>query len=261
MAIKDKLIKNTFIHIPKCGGSTFVGLLKDSVPLSENEKKIPTHNIQLIGNIKIEHVDFSNPDRKFRRPQIFDPLKQTPFIGQQIFMIARNPLDRLFSEFNFQYHILNGKMGNPNAAIISKLKPSPSTFEDYIEFPETQNYQCKFLIGRKLADPNPITDKEFDIIIASIKKLNIQLGLTECFEQFIRKYSSITKQQLKTEVIHRKQTPSNIKCDISVETKKKVMLLNEYDYKLYNFIKTLISNETYFDKVEYNIKTSGTFIR
>ena len=39
-------------------------------------------------------------------------------------MLIRNPIDRMISEFNFQYHMLKGKDGNKNAAIISKLKPT-----------------------------------------------------------------------------------------------------------------------------------------
>lgn len=256
-----KTKESTFIHIPKCGGSSFVGLLKDSISISSEEKKISTHNIRKVGEINIEHVDFSTSERRFRKPQMFHESKNDAFLNQNIFMLARNPLHRLVSEFNFQFYILNGKNGNQNAGIISKLKPLPNNFESYIEFPNTQNYQCKFLLGRKLADHVKITESEFKLIINSIEKLNIHLGLTEYYTQFVAKFSNVTKQKLNSEILHRKQTPSEIKTNITDETKKKVLFFNQFDYRLYEYIKNRISNELIENQSKFKVKSTDTFIR
>ena len=85
-------------------------------------------------------------------------------------MLIRHPVDRIVSEFTFQYHMLNGKNGNVNAAIISKLKPLPTTLEAYINFSNTHNYQIKFLLGRKIADPKPVTNSDYAKIIKSSAK-------------------------------------------------------------------------------------------
>ena len=76
-------------------------------------------------------------------------------------MMVRHPIDRLISEFIFQYHILGGRK---NAAIISKLEPMPHTFFDYITYPQVWNYQTAFLIGLGTADKNRPTQKNLDTI-------------------------------------------------------------------------------------------------
>ena len=41
-------------------------------------------------------------------PEIFVGSSATSFSKKNIFMLARDPADRLRSEFNFQYHVLDG---------------------------------------------------------------------------------------------------------------------------------------------------------
>ena len=41
-----------FIHIPKCGGSIFVGLLMDSIKPKNFDPTTPTHKIDKVGNKK-----------------------------------------------------------------------------------------------------------------------------------------------------------------------------------------------------------------
>ena len=77
---------------------------------------------------------------------LFNSNQNQEFINSQLFILFRDPVERIVSEFNFQYHILNGKNGDQKAAILSKLKPRPNSIEEYIEFKETQNYQTKFLL-------------------------------------------------------------------------------------------------------------------
>ncbi len=119
MANKESI----FIHIPKCGGSSFVGLLMDSVKQQNFESTTPTHKIDKVGITKIMHVDFSSIDRLFKAPDIFNLTRNLKFKDVLLFMLVRDPVERIVSEFNFQYHILNGKNGDQKAAILSKLKP------------------------------------------------------------------------------------------------------------------------------------------
>ena len=97
---KNKFI---FLHVPKTGGSTFVGLLKDSIKISKIDKDIPTHIIDNIGNIQIKHIDFSNEERRFQCPEIF---KNNVQESTKVFMLLRDPVERIISEFNFQYHFI-----------------------------------------------------------------------------------------------------------------------------------------------------------
>ena len=68
--LSDK--ESIFIHIPKCGGSSFVGLLMDSIKQQNFDPTNPTHKIGRVGSTKIMHVDFSSTDRLFKAPVIFN---------------------------------------------------------------------------------------------------------------------------------------------------------------------------------------------
>lgn len=228
--------------------------------ISEEEQAIPTHLIQKVGSTRIEHIDFSKSTRRFKIPEIVDDKLNDKWANQNIFMLVRNPVDRLLSEFNFQYHILNGKNCNPNAAIISKLKPLPNTFETYIQFAETQNYQCKFLLGRDIADPNPISEKEFQKIILAIEKLPIHLGLTEFYNDFLHMFCDITKLNLKSEFIQRKQTPKMLKEAVTEDVRNQIETKNRFDYRLYEYVKNVIEPNLSKNKLSFETQSTDTFI-
>tara|TARA_B100000787_G_scaffold147220_1_gene118115 strand:- start:533 stop:799 length:267 start_codon:yes stop_codon:yes gene_type:complete len=68
-----------FLHVPKTGGSTFVGLLKDSIKIPEEDQKLHSHVIDKIGNVRISHIDFTNLNRFFQTPEILDKKSQLAF--------------------------------------------------------------------------------------------------------------------------------------------------------------------------------------
>jgi len=236
-------MKNIFIHIPKTGGSTFVGLLRDSINIGNCENQQPTHVTELVGETLIKHIDFSTYDRKFKSPDIFDVSKRSFYKDNfKLFMLIRNPFDRLFSEFNFQYHILNGKNGNPHAAIITRLNKLPHSFKEYCQNPETQNYQCKFLLGRKLADPAPVTNAEFDTLLESIDAIPVHCGITESYSDFLKSFQHISGIKLKSDITLRKKTPSHLKQEVSESTKTEVNSFNNYDIMLYEHVKNSLKS-------------------
>lgn len=256
--------KNTtssiFIHIPKTGGSSFVGLLKDSISLTSEQMNTPTHKIENIGNIKIQHIDFNVSGRKFKAYKIFNDSKNDEFLKEKIFLLIRNPASRLLSEYNFQYHILNGKAGNKKAAIIAQLKSIPHCFEDYYSSKETQDYQCKFLIGRNLADPKPISEKEFESIINTIDKLNIHCGVTERYFEFLNLFANETNYKLKNKITHRKQTPNHINTTLTKLDIAKIEKLNKYDYLLYKFILNKVNEVSLKNEISFTLESSNSFI-
>lgn len=259
---KNNSIKDViFLHVPKTGGSTFVGLLKDSIKIPKEDQKLHSHIIDKIGNVKISHIDFSNLNRFFQTPEIFDKASQIEFKDRfLIFMLIRNPVDRIVSEFTFQYHILNGKKGNVNAAIISKLKPLPTTLEAYINFPQTHNYQIKFLLGRKIADPKPVTNSDYAKIIDSIEELPIHCGLTEYYNQFLDTFQEYTSIKLKKKIIIRKRTPIQYEMSVDDSLKRKILKCNKYDYKLYSYIKEKTTTGFKNKPKEYKYNNSNDFI-
>lgn len=63
-----------------------------------------------MGNTIIEHVDFSTQYRQFKNPNIFKTKHSQSYKNKNLFLLVRSPVNRLLSEFNFRYHILDGKM-------------------------------------------------------------------------------------------------------------------------------------------------------
>lgn len=255
---KKNTKENIFIHIPKSGGSTFVGLLKESEKQKNFDPTAPSHNIDKIGNTHIKHVDFSSPNRTFKGVDIFKIDKRDEFREKfELFMLVRNPVDRIISEFNFQYHILKGKEGNKNAAIISKLRPQPKTIEDYIKFRETQDYQVKFLLGRKLADKGSVSKSDMDGLLDTIGQLPIHCGLTEHYADFLYHFERVSGKKLKRNVIVRKRTPFMYQTEISEETKRRIIKLNKLDYQLYMAVK---ENLEVKEKNKFYFKQNDEFI-
>ena len=230
--------KNLFIHIPKTGGSSFVGLLKESANLNDSEMQIPSHVISSVKNTEVSHVDFETQERKFKRPDVFDLKKNISLKKKyEIYMIVRHPVDRVISEFNFQFHILGGKSGNKSAGIINRLPKPPKNIDDYILHPHVQNYQVKFLLGRKLADPKPVEEIEFQSILKTIKELPIHCGITDQYSDFLNLFQEKSKIILNREFVVRKKTPESAKSIVTAKTRDSIERLNDFDLRLYAFVK------------------------
>ncbi|MDB4280415.1 hypothetical protein N9863_02210, partial [Flavobacteriaceae bacterium] len=57
----------------------------------------PTHKIDKVGNTKIMHVDFNSIERKFKAPTIFNSNQNQEFINSQLFILFRDPVERIIS--------------------------------------------------------------------------------------------------------------------------------------------------------------------
>ncbi len=233
---KNPKIPSIFIHIPKCGGSSFVGVLRETFKEKELEKT-PSHKIEKVGNVLIKHIDFTSASRKFKSPSIFNKENVENYKNHLIFLIVRNPIERLISEFNFQYHILDGKNGNKQASIITNLKKQPKNFEEYINFKETQNYQLKFLLGRPLNDSKKVSQKDYEKIIERIDNLPIYSGVTDEYASFLNLFEDKTSIQLTKKVLVRKRTPFLYHSEVSEQLREKIKVLNKFDFMLYEKIK------------------------
>ena len=253
--------ENLFIHIPKAGGSTFVGLLKDSQKLTEAEEATPTHMIEQVGETRISHIRFGDEKRLFKEPQVFDPENISRYqASSQVFCLVRDPVDRITSEFNFQYHILGGKEGNYRAAIYFKLKGRPSSVMDYAKFKEVRNYQVKFLLGRDIADASPVKAEEFDRIIRCMEELPVHLGVTDKYTSFLNMFSSISGVKLKSKVTVRKQTPIIHEPFLSDAEREQIRKWNVWDQKLYQFACDRVASLADGGKDRYTYKNSDSFI-
>src|SRR5690606_18860038 len=135
------------------------------------------------------------------------------------------------------------KNGNSNAAIISRLIPIPRSLSEYIKHPETQDYQCKFLLGRKIADPEPITEIEFKTLIKAIDELPIYCGTTDAYSSFLNLFQETTSIRLNSKITIRKKSPKEYKENIGEKLKQRIIELNHYDKKLYDYVKNLVKEQ------------------
>jgi len=228
---------NIFIHIPKTGGSSFIKTLECNLLNIKKTDIDITHRTKNVKNISIKHLDFSHPKRIMCDNNIFNDYEL--YNKFNIFMIIRNPLDRLISEFIFQYHILNSRRC---AKIINSLNPKPNNFLDYIKHKEVWNYQLAFLSGRGVADLNKPTQDDLDKIIKYIDKYPVYCGITEEYDKFIKLFNNISKHDIK-DIYLMKESPNDIKEKI-IETLTPEIIdyikdTNSLDYKLYEYVKTV----------------------
>jgi predicted flavoprotein YhiN len=92
--------------------------------------------------------------------------------------------------------------------LLQNLKKKPKNFQEYIQNEESQNYQCKFLIGRSLADLKAITQEDYENIIKSIETLNIHCGVTNEYQKKLDSFQAVSKIKLEKKTIQRKKTPN-----------------------------------------------------
>ena len=229
------IVDNIFIHIPKTGGSTFVRALENNL-LNTKKDYDNTHSIKQILNIYIKHLDFTHPNRIMYNSDIFTNYKN--YKNYNIFTIIRNPLDRLISEFIFQYHILGSRR---SAKIINRLIPKPNNFEEYVKHKEVWNYQLAFLSGRGVGDKNKPTQEDLDNVINYFNKYPIYCGTTDNYNDFINIFNTVSGYNIKQEIQIMKQSPNTIKNDILNTLSQKLIdyikETNTLDYKLYEYAK------------------------
>lgn len=251
---KKKLSRNVFFHIPKTGGSTLIGALKEGYHLNDNT---PTHVTKKIENLQIFHVDFNDQTRRFEGRNTIKKIEKYP--ESNFFTIFRDPALRLMSEFNFQFYVLNGKNKNPSAAILQKLNFKPQSFSDYIRFPEVQNYQAKFLLGFPLADPKFIEESDFMKLIGFLSNSNMYFGITEDYIGFLDFFRSFSGMSIPQKLIWRKKTPKQLKSIISKEDLDFIKKSNQFDYKLHAFANEKIKNYSVKENVKHKFIDPNTF--
>lgn len=244
--------KNIFIHIPKTGGSTFIGGLKNSLKCSTSEMIKPTHLTEKVGNVEVLHVDFKDRHRRFKGGRLISDKKLSSRVNY--FMLVRNPMNRLLSEFNFQYHILGGKNGNPSAVLFNKLKNKPKNFTEYIECTEVHNYQIKFLLGRELASSQIINSEDYQKVINSIEKGPINCGVTSQMDSFCKMFEEISDNKLLQEFTIRKRTPNNFRIKINQKLEDRIIELNKFDYQLYEYVLKNLERNNSVQSFNFNEK-------
>lgn len=234
-----------FIHLPKTGGTTLNCLF-----FGEDTPINPNYNYRHI----VYDTKMSNSG------DIFNPMKNDKFLNHQIFMMLRNPVDRVISEYYFL---------RERSEFFNLLKPVPKNFSEYVSNKQTFNYNISFLLGKKIYNHDLVTQDDFEQVINAIEKLDIKIGINEKFEESLNYFSQQLGFKLPKEVDSKRITLKRPSADEISDTLKQKIIDNNYlDEKLYqyalnkfNTLKIHNSNKIKFTgtKYDYAVTYSNRF--
>jgi len=210
-----------FIHIPKTGGTSINCVMKGT----EWQTPLDYHYRHLAFETKTSTCG-----------DIFDIKNIEKFKNEFIFMMLRDPVDRLISEY---YYI------RKNVEFMDFLTTQPKSFSDYIDNPQTSNYMLKFLDGQRIYSENELTKERALEIISLIDQLDIHVGIFEEYDRSLSYFSDVgdfvwpETIEVKRATINRpsiKQIPS--------EVLDKILAANQLDMQLYKHCKAKLIERT-----------------
>jgi hypothetical protein len=206
--------KNIFIHIPKTGGTTINCIMTKSDWQTE-----PDFNYR--------HILYDT--KRSNSGDIFNPLKNDVYSEYDIFSMLRNPVDRIISEYYFI---------KDRPEFMSLLKPIPKDLMEYVKHKQTRNYMIGFFLGKRMYDEDLVTKNDLELVLNTIKSLNIKVGFFEDYEKSMRYFSSITGIKWpKTVDIKRKTLNRPEISEVSQNIKDIILKNNALDLELYNACK------------------------
>ncbi len=232
--MRDDII---FIHIPKTGGTTINTALMDSYWQTK-----PDFNYR--------HIDAKSMISN--SGDIFQPRNFEKFKSHKIFMMLRDPVDRVISE----YHFLKDRTG-----FIELFDRKPRNLEEYAQHPQTHNGVVNFLKGNRIYSKVPVQGTDLDDILDAIDEVPIQLGIFEEFEKSMEHFAKVLDIKWKRKLEAKRITFRRPKVEeVSEETKALIRKHNELDLELYeyglqkfNSVKVNYSgNSLKFEKDKYN---------
>ena len=231
--MKEKVI---FIHIPKTGGTTINTAMNNSFWQTE------------VG-FNYRHI---LPNKTSNSGDIFDPDTIEQFKEYKIFMMLRDPIDRIISEY---YFIKERK------EFIDLLKNKPKDFTSYINNRQTQNGVINFLVGRRMYDLHAANKNDLNNVLDAIDSIPIHIGIFEQFAASLSYFGNEAGIKWKKNIEVKRMTFKRPKADdLTDEIKNSIIKNNQLDVALYehglkkfNALKSNIHNiNISFNKDKYN---------
>lgn len=224
-----------FIHVPKTGGTT----LNHAIFGSGLAQTTSFNYRHIVGDTMLSNSG-----------DIFNPLKNDYYKDYKIFMMLRNPLDRLVSEYYFF---------KEREEFTGTMKVFPKTFEEYALRAPTDNYMISFLLGNKIYNKVRPNREDLDLILNTIESLNIVVGISEQFEKSLNLFSEKVDLKLPKKIENKRVTIKRPLLDeLSKDLKKLIVRRNELDYELYNYAlanlekaKLTVNNQFSIDQNRY----------
>lgn len=203
--------KDIFIHIPKTGGTTINAAINKT-----------DWQTQLDFNYR--HIE--RESKISTSGDIFEPENFERYKEYNIFMMLRDPIDRLISE----YHFLKERKN-----YIQLLTPEPKSFDDFIANPQAANYVVNFLVGRRLYDTTFATEEDLQKVLKAVDSLPIYVGIFEYFAESLEYFKDHTNIDLSNEIEAKRITLARpAKDKITEEQRQKILEMNKLDYILYD---------------------------
>jgi Sulfotransferase family len=239
--------KNIFIHIPKTGGTTINCIMNKT----EWQTK-PDFNYR--------HIIYET--KKSNSQDIFDPQNYDKYRNYNIFMVLRNPIDRIISEYYFI---------KDRQEFLSLIKPIPKNLKQYILSKQTNNYMTGFLVGKRMFDQDLVNDADLELVLNTIDKLNINVGIFEFYSKSLSLFTSITGIKWPKNIDIKRITLNRPSVDnVPKEINDLIRKNNSLDFKLYEYClkkfeensNTMHSEENYNfkgDKYNYVLKYTQRF--
>lgn len=230
------MIKNNiFIHIPKTGGTTINCMVNKS-------------EWQTVPDFNYRHIIYETKRSNSR--DIFNPLNYDKYKDYNIFMLLRNPIDRIISEYFFI---------KDRPEFMSLMSPIPRNLKEYVKNKQTHNYMIGFLVGKRMFDKDVVTRDDYELVINTIRNLNIKVGIFEYYKASLSYFSSLIGVKVPKRVEVKRITLNRPKIqDVSQEIKDLIIENNKLDFELYNNLRNQfeghnISNkEITFNSNKYN---------
>jgi len=204
--------KNIFIHIPKTGGTTINSAMNGSYWQTEL-------------SFNYRHIDISN--KLSTSKDIFEEENFAKYAEYTIFMMLREPVDRLVSEYYFL------RERKEFASLLNK--PAP-TFEDYYNNPQTFNYMVGFLRGKRIYTSKPTTEHDLEMVIRAIDEIPIHVGIFEHFGESMGYFQAKTGVKWNKKVEAKRMTFNRPRVDeLSQEAIDTILKNNSLDKQLYDY--------------------------
>lgn len=220
-----------FIHIPKTGGTSINCVMKGT------EWQTPL-------DYYYRHLAFET--KTSTCGDIFDISNIEKYSKEFIFMMLRDPVDRLISEY---YYI------RKNAEFMGFLNTQPKNFSEYVDNPQTSNYMLKFLNGQRIYSENELTKERAAEIITLIDKLDIHVGIFEEYDRSLSYLSDVGEFDW-PETIEVKRATINrpsVK-QVAPEVIDRIVAANALDIQLYQHCKAKLLQRTQqlsINKIKY----------
>ncbi|MBL4624126.1 MAG: sulfotransferase family 2 domain-containing protein [Flavobacteriales bacterium] len=201
-----------FIHVPKTGGTT--------INTAVNDTEWQT-------NVGFHYRHIRRETKTSNTAEMFDPTNFDKFSKYAIFMMLREPVDRLISEYYFL---------KERKEYVKLLGNTPASFKEFVDNPQTSNYMVGFLVGNKLYDKKLATEDDLNRVLLAIDKLPIHVGIFEQFAESLAYFSEKIKLDWKENIEAKRMTFQRPKKDeIGQEIVEKIVKNNQLDQRLYDY--------------------------